>query len=373
MSSLTQTSKRFKKGLKLFFLAALVYYTSILFIIPRSQHLIKMIFPDKDPPTIAFGKMPQLQFEAKEITGNEPTIALNTKSGRLPTDLATKMRVFAFVPPEFSYFARQNAEDAANFLGFSESELTTDLKASAYRWRSLQSGGILEINIDNNNLTLDTDLFGKASQYRAGTITMSRAQEVATKLFLGVKRLDDKRYVTGEKTVHLGKFLGNTLLETNTERDAQIAKVDFFRNLGEHKVLGPDPQVGLLQAWVGNPARISNPYNYPYVKAYYHEVDTTSNATYPVLDVNTAWKAVKGGQGVIANISAKEANPFEEYKPARVDSIRIDNIYLAYYETPTAQKYLQPIYVFEGNFSSRGTQGGQITIYLPAVSGDYVE
>ena len=202
---------------------------------------------------------------------------------------------------------------------------------------------------------------------------MSRAQEVATKLFLGVKRLDDKRYVTGEKTVHLGKFLGNTLLETNTERDAQIAKVDFFRNLGEHKVLGPDPQVGLLQAWVGNPARISNPYNYPYVKAYYHEVDTTSNATHPVLDVHTAWKAVKGGQGVIANVSAKEANPFEEYKPARVDSIRIDNIYLAYYETPTAQKYLQPIYVFEGNFSSRGTQGGQITIYLPAVSGDYVE
>jgi len=51
----------------------------------------------------------------------------------------------------------------------------------------------------------------------------------------------------------------------------------------------------------------------------------------------------------------------------------VDNIYLAYYENTKDQTYLQPIYVFEAKYKSLGSQGGEMVIYLPAVSGEFVK
>ncbi|HAZ29270.1 TPA: hypothetical protein DCY43_00750, partial [candidate division WWE3 bacterium] len=75
---------------------------------------------------------------------------------------------------------------------------------------------------------------------------------------------------------------------------------------------------------------------------------------------------------VLSGILPKDGNPFESYVPIRVDKILINKIYLAYYDSPKLQKYLQPIYVFEGNYTTVGSSAGQITLYYPAISGDYV-
>lgn len=373
MSKLSVTSKRFKLGLKIFFLAAFVYYVGILFIIPRSQELIKKLIPDKNPPTVAFGKLPRLRFDPKELTGNQPSITLNTKTGKLPNNLPDRLRVYKFIEPEFSYFARQKAEENANFLGFSDTELSTDLKANIYIWRSLQSGGILKINIDNRVLTLETELFGNGQKYISGSLRKTDATNVAVRLFQSLGRFNDADYVNGEKKVFLGKYLGNALIQTANDREAQLARVDLYRSINNYPILGPDSEKGLLHAIVSNPSRMGNPYNYPIIEAYYWEIQKESGATYPVIDVNTAWNSVKSGKGIISSVVPKEKNPFEAYSPVRIDNVRIDNIYLAYYETPEFQKYLQPIYVFEGNYSARGTEGGEIKIYFPAVSGDYIE
>ena len=68
----------------------------------------------------------------------------------------------------------------------------------------------------------------------------------------------------------------------------------------------------------------------------------------------------------------KDGNPFVPYVPIRIDKILVNNIYLAYYDTPKLEKYLQPIYVFEGNYTTVGGGAGQITLYYPAISGDYI-
>jgi len=64
---------------------------------------------------------------------------------------------------------------------------------------------------------------------------------------------------------------------------------------------------------------------------------------------------------------------FDKQAVPVVSEILVDNIYLAYYENTKDQTYLQPIYVFGAKYKSLGSQGGDMVIYLPAVSGEYVK
>ncbi len=50
----------------------------------------------------------------------------------------------------------------------------------------------------------------------------------------------------------------------------------------------------------------------------------------------------------------------------------INNIYLAYYDTPNRQDHIQPIYVFEGSYNVGNKPGGDITLYFPAVDGKWI-
>ena len=80
---------------------------------------------------------------------------------------------------------------------------------------------------------------------------------------------------------------------------------------------------------------------------------------------------VTENKAVVVNVTPRNANPFGTYAPVTVEKILIDNIYLAYYETSKFQTYLQPIYVFSGKYTTRGTEGGSITLYFPAVTGEW--
>ncbi len=113
--------------------------------------------------------------------------------------------------------------------------------------------------------------------------------------------------------------------------------------------------------------------NNPIMDVYYWEIVSPTKASYPIITVQDAWKAITEGRGVISKVIPRGSNPFESYSPADVEKILIDNIYLAYYETPKYQTYMQPIYVFSGTYTTRGTSGGDIAIYFPAVSGQYTK
>jgi hypothetical protein len=103
-------------------------------------------------------------------------------------------------------------------------------------------------------------------------------------------------------------------------------------------------------------------------------VDFDVIATYPLVPVNQVWSEVSKGNGVISSVVPNGLSPFADYRPVRVDRILINKIYLAYFEDLSYdQPYLQPIYVFEGNYTSSGGGGGSIHIYYPAVSGQYIK
>jgi hypothetical protein len=375
--SLTEVAVLFKKILRIFLAVVAVYYIFLLIIEPGVRGWVINIFVKPSPPNPMYGLLEPLEFVEKPTTGGLPQYVLNTKNGRLPGNIPDKMVVYKYKPIPYSYLAGKNALEDSVKLGFTEADLTTDLKSNLYKWRSIRTGGILEILTETRELKLTTNLTGRDTEFTTGTIDDKSAKEIARKLFESIGRFTDDYYPSGSSIAYLGRYTPSGLIETKYPRDAQIARVDFYRYIDKNPILGTDPKKGLLHAIVRSPSKetpkVPTTLDNPVVEAYFWGINPDSRATYPIISPDEAWKAVKAGKGVVSNVTPKDANPFIPYVSTRIESILIDNIYIAYYDTQSPQKFLQPIYVFDGKYTTRGTEGGYISIYFPAVTRDYTK
>lgn len=372
--NLVETSALFKK-IVFGIIGILGIYLSIVLLTAPVRMLILKINPPKDLPTTLFGKIDAPEFQYKKITNSDPQYILNTKNGRLPTDFPNKMPIFRLRQPLFSYEAGKNAQRTGAILGYYDDSFTSLTTDPVYTWVDPLFNGRLDVNTKTHEVKLDLPLFGKNDYYIAGRLKADTATDQARNMLISAGRFGDT-YYTGTSKAYLGKFVGGEIHAINFDYEAQIARVDFFRGFKSFPILGPDPYKGLLHVWVGMPKE--NKYKqliFPKVEAYQWELvdkEKDQEATYPIIPVAMAWAEVNKNKGVIAGIMAKDGNPFEAYVPIRVDKILINSIYLAYYDTPKLQKYLQPIYVFDGNYTTVGGGAGQLTVYYPAISGDYI-
>ncbi|MBU0535093.1 hypothetical protein KKC62_02880 [Patescibacteria group bacterium] len=370
--NLTRVSAMLKKASKWVFLVIGAYYIAILLIIPGGQSAIRALFTKKEPPVITYGLLDQLEFVEKRIGKTAPEYVLNTKNGKLPTNLPMQLPVYKFKPIQYSYLAGKNAISDAARLGFGDKDLSSDLKGKTYVWRNSLTKSTLSIDLETRKLTLITDFSGSGNSYAPGNISIQKAPILASQILLAIYRFDDS-YAKGTQNIILGSFQGNKIYETTDVREAQLARIDYYRTIDNYPIFGPDPSEGLLRVSVGNTPQGVSPLNNPMMGVNYWEIIPQTDSKYPIIPVSEAWAAVKSGKGIISRVFQRGLNPFESYVPLEVEKILIDNIYLGYYETPKYQTYLQPIYIFSGTYTTRGSPGGDITIYFPAVSGQYTK
>jgi hypothetical protein len=368
--SLTTTSRTFRKGIKILGVVALVYYVAILFVIPRTRDLLLDLFVDRNPPTPKFGILDPLNFDPTEINSKNVKIVLDTKDGRLPAGMPKKMPVFRVKAAQYSYLSGKNAQEDADKLGFKPEELVSDLKGREYQWRSLESDGELTINTETRAISLFTDMARFPAEYKRGKITAEASRNHAVDILKNIGRFNEKLYKPENTTVYLGQIIGSSLNETKVQTEAQFGMVHFFPKIGQHVIYGPDPQTGIIVVGVRSPAGKS-PFNYPLMVGSFWDVDPTEDSTYSIITVKEAWDQVSAGKGVIASATYKNDNPFNPRSTINMDRILIRNIYIAYYMTPEYQRYLQPIYVFEGSFVTSGSDGGKIYIYYPAITSNF--
>ena len=369
-----EASKIVRKGVVLFFVTAVLYYIFLLLFLPGTKALISAIFPEKDPPNPIFSTLPPLQFIEKKAKGEfNPAYKLDTNDGRLPKGLPKKMTVYEIRKNVPSFEKGKDARDTALELGYLDDDLITSLKEPIYKWRKLSSNGLLEINTDNRHLTLETPLGGKASFFPRGGLTEKKALDYARDIFKKIGRFDDKLYLDGSAEVILGQFSGSALKETKAESDAQIARVDFFRRINDTPIFGPDPLVGMLYAFVRAPKKEDAHYNVPIMEGYLWEIVPDSQASYPIIGVDVAWEHLKQNKAVVVSILPDSTGKLVAYTPVVVEQVFINNIFLAYYESIDDQPYLQPVYVFQGKYTTSGTQGGTIALYYPAVSPEFIK
>ena len=371
--NLTKTAEFVKKFLRYFVLIVSSYYLVIYIIFPGGVRLIKSLFTKRVPPNPIYNQLDQLEFVKKKINNENPTYVLNTQNAKLPNNLPITMKVYKFKPQQYSYLAGKNASAEAAVLGFYDKDLRSDLSGDVYSWRNSRTMSTLTININSRELNLDTELNGKSSNFVKGSINKDSAREKAIETMSSIYRFKDGLYSKGNQNVKLGYYIGNKVYETEDQTEAQLALVYFYRSIEEYPILGPDPSKGLMKIVVSKNSKTPNPLNNPILEANYWEIETETKAMYPIINVEEAWNMVLNNKAVITQITPKKSNPFDVYYPVSVEKIMIDNIYLAYYETPKYQKYLQPIYVFSGKFTTRGTEGGDIVLYFPAITGEWTK
>ncbi len=368
---------KFTRGFLVFLVIFIVLYTLATgLLIPAAKNIFLATFPPKDLPKPIYGLLDPLEFTPKQLQTPPQSYTINTRDGKLPESLPKQMVVYKVKPSEQSFEAGKKARDSAKILGFSDQNLTSDLKGTSYKWRNIETGGVLDININSRILKLLTPLVGKSSYFSTGGLNKKKVTDAAINLFRSLNRFDDGLYSKGTQKVAFGKYVGSQVYETVYIQEAQIARVDLFRSINKIPVLGPDAKKGMLSAVVRDipPNSESTAHmNYPIVDAYYWEINQESNATYPLIPISQAWEAVKSNTAVVSNTTPKGANPFIDYNNLKIDSVIINDIYLAYYDNFQYQKYLQPIYVFEGNYLTSGTVGGSITYYFPAIEGQYIK
>ncbi|MFC1756300.1 hypothetical protein ACFLZK_02830 [Patescibacteria group bacterium] len=372
--TLTGASKLARKWVLFIILAIVIYYIILLILFPGAKAIIKAIIPEKDPPNTAFGALPALEFTIKHTKGDfDPKYILDTQDGRIPTGYPKKVKVYPVrtAPPSFE--KGKNAINTAAELGFSNDDLVTSLKEPVYKWKKIVSDGILEIDTNTESLLLYTPLSGKSGLFPRGSLTEERAKEYAKTMFSKIDRFEDQLYIEGKQKVNLGQFSGTVLKKASSIGDAQVARVDFFRSIEEYPILGPDPQVGLIYTFLRKPQRDDIFYNFPIMRSYLTQIDQKTEATYPLINVATAWDFVSENKGAVVSILPESISPLVPYTPVRVEEVFINSIYLAYYDSDSEQDYLQPVYVFEGKYTTSGTQGGSIHFYYPAISPEFIK
>ena len=135
---------------------------------------------------------------------------------------------------------------------------------------------------------------------------------------------------------------------------ADAIKVNYFRNdLDGLKILTPFYNQSLSYIiYVPSPFLRDNIMEVSYT---FWPIDYKDYATYPLRSSNQAWQDLIDGYALVVYMG--ENNP--------QDTIIIREIYLAFYDTPDPQEYLQPIFVFDGDNGFRA--------YLPAVESGWLE
>jgi hypothetical protein len=338
------------------------------------------IFPPKDLPDYAFGLLDPLSLTEVSLLSPVSEYVLNTQTGALPNDLENKMTVFKYVPPTFSFGGGEEAQKNALALGYDDTMRVSDLNQDIFVWKDVLFGGSLAIDTQTKILNLNNSSLGRlGSLLPAGVLTQESALEESKKLLQTLGRFSDKLYTLdtkGSQTVRFGKVRNRRVIEADSILETQLAKVDFFRQVKDYPILGPDPKQGLLQVILRAPEVTDRFRQLDYLKVlgYHWEIDTEDSATYPIIPVSQAWEQVLLGNGVISNVTPQGTSPFEGTLPARVEKVLITDVYLAYFDDHQPQTHLQPIYVFEGVYRSSGNNAdGIITVYYPAISGTYVK
>jgi hypothetical protein len=155
----------------------------------------------------------------------------------------------------------------------------------------------------------------------------------------------------GEKKVSFWKINPDGLKAVDSQSEANLARVDFFRTQldGNMQILSPEADRATVSVLVSGSTvegkRIVE------VRYRWADIDRESFSTYPIKTSSEAYAQLQAGN----------------YWPASDNSLKnltIRKVYLAYFEPVNLTNFLEPIYVFEGD--------GNFIAYVPAITDKWV-
>ncbi len=351
MASLTETAYYTRRAIN-WAILALIAYIILRFLWSIFFSIWLVVFPPKaPPPNHAFGKLPALKFPTPVASPSGSLVfRLETIEGSVPK--ASPSATVYFMPknpPNFLGIPRTQA--FATRLGFDPTPIAESKNVYRFVDPTLPLRQ-LHYDIVSNNFVLLYSFAQDAVLFTNQTIPSPEETVAQGKNILQTYDLYHDDLAGGPTNTSFLKLIGNQLVPTTSASQANVVRVDFFRNpLGDMRFLGSTPgQSSIFVLFSGSKDEKKQVLQLTYT---YWPIDYTTSATYALKSSYQAWQELQSGGGYIAQY------------PASGNTITVRSVYLAYYDPPDAQTYLQPIFVFEGD--------GGFVGYVSAVSPQWTE
>lgn len=334
MATLSETSYYARKGIKygaitivLLLVGKFAYGTFITYW--KTAHP-----PPTPPPEVKFGKIPKIKFPISESSLPAFSYRLQTIEG-IPPNLQDRANVYFMPQPGPNLLALDRAKERARKIGFTEEPIR--LSATLYRWEGKTDPPTnLELDIISGNFKLSYPYLQDESLRINGGPSRQQAISTAKNFLSPFESLPNDLADERTNTQPL-KFSGEKLVPAIAIADTQIIRANFYRaSLDELPVFPPSPKLSLITFLISNstdPRKKIAEINYAY-----NQIERETFSSYPLKSSAQAWQELQAGQGYIANLGRNDNG-----------EITIRRIYLAYYESAQPQKFLQPIFVFEGD------------------------
>lgn len=375
--NLTQVSLLTKRAMVLF-LAMVFLYLLAYFSFPYAKSAYLAVFPKKQKALPVFGKLEAIKFSGIPLSASSsPEYILNTRDGKLPEITPELINVYRIEKPAVSFSSGKNAQINASLLFFTKDNLASALSGNNLKWIDTKFGRELNVNTSLNTLEYKTNEAQVGNLFDEGPTLEFGKKETRESITSYLKKMGyfkDSMYEKGTEKITYGKTVDDKVVETITPAEYKLVKVDFFRSLGKSLIVGPRLDNGLIEVVYAKPKeKESEALNFTRIKVAEWGVDVLKPGKYPPVSVEIAWNTLRENKGVFAKLKTKEDSAFSDEKTYNVSKVFIENIYLAYYDSNNYQKYLQPIYVFEGTFATTEGQTGKVAIYTPAIGGEFVQ
>ena len=305
--------------------------------------------PELSPPDVAFGQLPNI-VKPKQGIDQPDNFVLETIDGSLPS-MPEQAKVYFISSQAPKFLALENATKIANSLNFfSEPE---KINESLYRYHNQTDNTTLTINPLTKSLKFEYPFL--KDQTLTGFRLTSQEKAISTAdNFLGKISQDNSDLLSQPAEVILKKLTPTELVSAPSISEANIAQINYSRGLIEEKFPIYSPNLDKPNVYVIVTESSSS--KKQVVEASYNHffIDQEKFATYPLKPISQAWEELKRKEYLLAKIE----NTFNE------GPLAIRSVELGYFDPKIPTNFLQPIYIFKGDYQFFG--------FVPAISVEWL-
>lgn len=351
MATLTETAYYTRRTINWLILAVILYFLLRIFWSVFVVVWLTVFPPKPPPPNHRFGKLPAIVFPPPLATpSGQLTFQLQTIEGSVPK--ASDSAVVYFMPKSPpNLLALSRTQNFAERLGFDPTPVAET--RNIYRFNDpdypLRK---MRFDIISNNFIVRYDFAQDTGLFVNGNLLLGDAAIAEAKSELQTYNLYNNDLSQGKSRVTYLKLVGDHLNKTTSQSQADALRVDFFRaDLSGMRLFTPDPDQGPVSFIYANSGNMKKKL---LQMAYtYWPIDYQTIGTYALKPSNQAWEEIRGGRGYIARY------------PISGNTAVVRQVYLGYYDSFDPQSYLQPIFIFEGDYG--------FMAYVPAVRSEWIE
>ncbi len=341
MLSLTNTAfftKKFLIGL----LILLVIIIAYLALSSTGKNIYHALFPNPNPPLVAFGKLPKLDISEGIKPQPNITYKVDTVSGQLD-ELARDLKVFTIKAGVAAFGDLTKANKIAGEKAFTIPPVNLENGKATYLDKK-DPNRFLTIELTTGNIYLISDYL------HSQRVIMSQPNSEVESLKIATGFLKNQEFSRADFPIDKISYIkykvdNGKLVEALSLSGANLMQIIYNR------------------ADIDNIPVVYSSYNKPKVNMLVSTTEVESGkfvisniekyrfSTYPLKGVKKAYEDLKAGKAILNKIFEGSEFP-------------IRNVFLAYLDTDLTTTFLQPVYVFGSD--------DNLAAYVPAISNDYL-